>query len=35
MVAEVLLGVVGLITVVGGVLGVMAVIEMAKSPYRK
>lgn len=35
MVAEVLLGVVGLITLVGGVLGIMAIVEMAKTPYRK
>ncbi|SDY80903.1 hypothetical protein SAMN05216554_1591 [Herbiconiux ginsengi] len=32
--AEILLGVVGLLTLVGGVLGVMAIVEMVRSPYK-
>ena len=31
--AEILLGIVGLITLVGGVLAIAALVEMIKSPY--
>ncbi len=34
MVAEMLFAVLGLITLAGGVLGVAALIAMAKAPYR-